>query len=357
MPIILDLLPGPDGLADDEIGPALRTAAMVGGDAALSYLKQFRDSSRFGASAMLRVGWLFSSFDPVEYAQEILAHQPPPLGVSVKDAAQLAALPMLPPVHSLSCAGPFTAADVLAVPHPASRSHLHLADNPVLDDLGFVRDMSALTHLDLYGCPLIDDLSPLRGLRLQRLSLDVGDIANLDVLDTLPDLFDLFLGMPLPYRSLEAVPAGERVTELRLHARAYDCTGIEGIGRWERLTKLGLYSRLRPGDLSRLIPLTTLTHLLIARNQDLGDSALPQVADLSLVQLETAPDLDRVLALFPGLHRLSVIFLHTSPDTNVDLTPLASREDLVIYVNGAGAVHGAEKFQPDMVKISPRPRV
>lgn len=73
-PVILDLLPGPEGLEDDEAEAVVRTAGRIGGDAALTVMKRFRSTTDFAVKAALGYDW--GNFDAEDYAREVLAHVP-----------------------------------------------------------------------------------------------------------------------------------------------------------------------------------------------------------------------------------------------------------------------------------------
>ena len=47
-PLVLELLPGPEGLEEDEAQEVVATAALIGSDAALEVLKRFREHPASG---------------------------------------------------------------------------------------------------------------------------------------------------------------------------------------------------------------------------------------------------------------------------------------------------------------------
>jgi transcriptional regulator with XRE-family HTH domain len=102
-PVILDLLPGPEGLEDDEAEAVVDTAGNIGGDAALTVMKKFRTSGNPGVQEVLTRAW--AKFDTEDYTREVLAHIPKIPDVTVNSAERLAALRTLPAVDRVSFQG------------------------------------------------------------------------------------------------------------------------------------------------------------------------------------------------------------------------------------------------------------
>ncbi|GGO54975.1 ATP-binding protein [Streptomyces daqingensis] len=71
-PVLLSLLPGPEGLTDEEAVRTVVAASRTGTDAALPVLARFRDSASLGLRRQLV--WAWHRFDTDEYAREVIAH-------------------------------------------------------------------------------------------------------------------------------------------------------------------------------------------------------------------------------------------------------------------------------------------
>jgi hypothetical protein len=71
-PMLLGLLPGPDGLTDAEAVCAVVAASRTGTDAALPVLARFRGHPSLDLRRQLV--WAWHRFDTDEYAREIIAH-------------------------------------------------------------------------------------------------------------------------------------------------------------------------------------------------------------------------------------------------------------------------------------------
>ncbi|MGW1512760.1 NACHT domain-containing protein [Streptomyces sp. NPDC002394] len=89
--LVLDLLPGPEGLSDEEAQMVVTAATHVASDAAIPYLARFAGPSALQARSQLMWGW--SRFDTEQYAEEIIARlDPDELYYTVTDDEQAAAL-------------------------------------------------------------------------------------------------------------------------------------------------------------------------------------------------------------------------------------------------------------------------
>ncbi|MER7046054.1 NACHT domain-containing protein [Streptomyces jumonjinensis] len=71
-PRVLGLLPGPEGLTEQEALHVVVTAARIGTDAALPVIARFREHSSLRVRRQLT--WSWSKFDTRQYADEVLAH-------------------------------------------------------------------------------------------------------------------------------------------------------------------------------------------------------------------------------------------------------------------------------------------
>ncbi|MER6912334.1 NACHT domain-containing protein [Streptomyces sp. NPDC000594] len=90
-PLVLGLLPGPEGLTDEQAEWTAATAAIIGTDAALPVLARFRDHPALTVRSQLV--WSWHRFDRARYAREIIAHlHPDRLYFTAVDEADLRAL-------------------------------------------------------------------------------------------------------------------------------------------------------------------------------------------------------------------------------------------------------------------------
>lgn len=90
-PLVLELLPGPEGLSDAEARAVVVTASLIGTDAAVPFLARFRTHTSLSVRAQL--SWAWKRFDTEQYASDVIAHLlPDELFFVVHSTAQLRAL-------------------------------------------------------------------------------------------------------------------------------------------------------------------------------------------------------------------------------------------------------------------------
>ncbi|MGW2894392.1 NACHT domain-containing protein [Streptomyces sp. NPDC001212] len=166
-PGILDLLPGPEGLEADEVGPVIETAAAIGGDHAYAFLRRFvqalpPDSAPYD----LVGGW--EHFNADEYARDILLplrnQDRLPLEVHTHD--QRNALRLLKPITSIAFREAFTADEIIEHLSAKHTHKLEIYSGQLLTDLKFVRELPALKELALTECIQLAHVEDLAGLPL-----------------------------------------------------------------------------------------------------------------------------------------------------------------------------------------------
>lgn len=205
-PLVLELLPGPEELADDEAQEVVAAAALIGSDAALEVMKRFRDHPANGVGNQLARSW--PHFDTDTYAREVIQHLDTKVTVPAMSPAELRALQALGR-RRVSVRGSFTAAELLeALPLDLTES-LDIAQNPEIADLTFLQEFPALEWLSLWDCPAVESVAPLADRRLRTLSIDgppQTDVALPRGLDRLHSLRSLVLHCTLPPEGLAALP-------------------------------------------------------------------------------------------------------------------------------------------------------
>ncbi|MFD7506990.1 NACHT domain-containing protein [Streptomyces sp. NPDC059850] len=190
-PLVLQLLPGPEGLSDAEAEACVITASVVGTDAAIPYLRQFRVHPSLAVRARLASGW--QRFDTERYFTEVISHLTP--GGLYFVAESLEHLRMLQdtgPRPLLLLRGSFTEHELRTTLDPGPLTHLRIDDNVMLSDLGCLRHLTRLRVLTLTKCVGVKDLLPLADLALTTLDLasrhNYGYYANLARLTSLDHL-------------------------------------------------------------------------------------------------------------------------------------------------------------------------
>ncbi|WP_338704075.1 NACHT domain-containing protein (plasmid) [Streptomyces sp. Q6] len=352
-PGILDLLPEPQGLEHDEIGPVIRTAATIGGDQAYAFLSRFAQSLNFeSAPYELADGW--KNFDSIPYAREILHPAKEHLSLVVETREQREALRLLKPIADVTFRRPFTGAEIIEHLSPEHTHTLRVYSGQALTDFKFLHRLPALNELSLSECGQLMHIEDLAGLSLSILDLlQFPDGTSFDALASLPELTKLSLYTRLPWDSLEEIPARPHLTALRL--ASWIGTSLRGISKWQFLEDLVINTGPTPTEWREISSLPHLTDLYIS-TYDLAQAApIPNVKYLQLSPIDTDAQLHLIPDTFPNLKRILVNCRRSLPDIT-DITPLKRIKGLQVSLNYADTVLGLEEFDPDSVHLYPRPR-
>ncbi|MFF5001926.1 NACHT domain-containing protein [Streptomyces phaeochromogenes] len=354
-PVILDLLPGPEGLEDDEAEAVVSTVGHIGGDVALTVMKKFRASTNFSVQSRLHAAW--SNFDTEDYAREVLAHVPGAPYVRVRSAEQLSVLRHLRTPIRVVFTGNFTSGEITSAIRPEELQRLEAFQNSALENLGFLQAYTSLTDITFNQCRNVADLTPLAATPVTSLSLYKCEAARIDGLRDLTRLTSLALDLKLPHRTLEALPVGAELTSLWLGVLSCKhLHTLEGVTRWPNLTYLNLCGPL--DGLSQISALPELSRLMLQARAGVATLAeippAPQINELLLGRWEAEDDLAMVARALPQLKKLTIYCFHAP--RQVDLTPLRGMADLAITIHQADEVLGTEHFPPGAITRKPRPR-
>ncbi|MFE7898230.1 NACHT domain-containing protein [Streptomyces sp. NPDC057424] len=306
-PLVLELLPGPEGLTAQEAHGVAVTASLLGAEeneGALAVLRRFREHPDLDVRRQLAGTW--SRFDTREYAIEVLDHlERDGLSLVCESAEQRTALRSMRPWQKLRFDGPLTAAGLIdCIPEPSEVRLLHLRNNPDLGHLGELRAFRSLTSLWLQRCPDAEGLSSLADLPLTDLSvIDRG--ADLAGLGSLTLLTRLSIAQSLPGDVLtDVLPVEAPLLSLFLGAGSIRSTGLRGLARWPTLQSLAFGvsggQRLGAEDWSEVAGLPSLTTLsLYGQPEAYAHDAMPElpgVRDLQFLADPPPPEALRVLA-------------------------------------------------------------
>ncbi|MCC3652485.1 NACHT domain-containing protein [Streptomyces sp. S07_1.15] len=359
-PLVLELLPGPQGLTDRQALHVVTAASHVPSDAAVDFLARFRSHSSLLVRSQLT--WSWHRFDLRRYADEVIAHLDPdglfftaPAPEHLEALLDLGGRPMLE-IRSAEAAEHLPA-------YARSTPLTHLSLNRLgggrvpLSPLRGLNDLKGLVLSGRYGTL---DLAALSQLRLTHLSLtDVpgeGVTALPDTLTSLElspidedwELADLPSGAPLENLSLGLKEYFHRA---KLRPRG----GLRGIGRWRRLRRLSLGPGSSPrepveweeiGELSELRRLALHIDSLVHCGPELVLNGVEHL----LVHSRRSVDLSRVVRHFPGLRNLDLGWAAAST-AQENLAPLAALPHLqVVTLGQRNPARGADRL-PESVKV------
>ncbi|MPY61209.1 NACHT domain-containing protein [Streptomyces spongiae] len=347
--LVLELLPGPEGLDTMTATAVVRTAAQVGGDAGMAVIARFREDTRLSVVAQFSHCW--SSFDPGQYARTVLSAATPEAYVSVSTPAQLAELPRLRHIKRITLVGPHGFPSEIL--EHTCLEYLFRNDDPTLRDLSPLAALPHLTTFVLSRCPSVTDLVPLRGLGIEWLSvLDLAEGTSLAGLDGLAALNHLTLGFAAGVTDVADIPVETALTGLVLMRDAARIN-LHGLERWPDLETLGIEGDSQGAQLAGRHDETRLTGLQMYGQSALDPATLVRHQRLESLMLSRSR-LTRDLAPLKDLPRLTRLTLSTCPEP-IDLTPLADLPNLSVYAP-LDAVTGTEHFPPERLNPQTDPQ-
>ncbi|WP_432162310.1 NACHT domain-containing protein [Streptomyces tendae] len=324
-PLVLELLPGPEGLTDAEAHGVTVTASVLAEHepvGALAVLRRFREHPDLDVRRQLVGTW--DRFGAQRYATEVLDHlSREGLFLTCSTDEQRTALVGMRPWHRLEFRGAQTPADVLAcVVEPQAVKEVHFVSNPGPIDVDELSAFSSLRRLGLYDCGKVSGAPQLAALPLKELA--VLDVPGITALPRLESLTMLSLVQRLPgTRLTDFLPAEAPLEYLFLGSDTTANTGLRGLSHWNTLEWLILpvTTPLTSADWEEAARLPLLTRLGLNASlfPDGLDAAvaLPRVEELVFSDVHGDEDLSAVPARFPGVRAVSV---DAAPGVRLDVT-------------------------------------
>ena len=349
-PLVLGLLPGPEGLDEDTATAVVVAATAVATSQALPLLAQYADHPSISVRGQLAYSW--DRFDTREYGEEVVSHldyQNNTLRFIAKSRAHLEFLAEIGGRPRVECSGPLTMDDLMLLTD-LDQLRIHANDQDL--DLGPVLESSRPRNLWLTGCTSHLDLAPLPAADLEDLYLHSNlYLHNADALahcstvrilaisgtSAIPDLAfppgltHLYLGdYEAPDPSLDSLDALEflYLRAAHLTAPAFSSRPLES--RFPSLRRL----RLTGLNLSQL-----------------GEQPpAPGITELELVLPSGLDWLHRLPGHYPSLQRLLIALAYPLPTEARVQTALAAlpgcevelhqhAPDVQLSIFGVGAAH------------------
>lgn len=350
--IVLELLPGPEGVGDDRSAAAVvETAARIGGDAALLCLMKYRNHK----ARLVRdyLGFHWDKFDTAVYGEEIIRHLlgSAPAALYIRTSGELATLRRMGGHNRVDLAGDFGPDEIRESFADTALEGLALSDNSI-SDLAFLAPYQNLRTLYLQRCANLTTLVPLTQLPLESLVLnDLQGIEDFDALSELTRLTALYLRSIPNWRGLAVVPLEAPLTSLSLPQNACDLATLTELPSLHHLG-LDLDHSLPRKDWHIIASLEKLTSLSLNRAElaDLESSGirLEKLDHISLRADGPSVDLRPVSTAFPGATSLQLVCTG-----DIDLSPLATLPHLrrVTTPQPCRLLNAAEL--PDSVELNP----
>ncbi|MGW3290334.1 NACHT domain-containing protein [Streptomyces sp. NPDC001002] len=330
---VLPLVPGPEGLDEDQVIRLVQLVRAVGDPASLQLLRRFATHASPTVRDLIKDAW--SRFPTEDYAREVLAHLPlEDDQVIVINPAMVAALHHCGPIGMVMATMAVSGADLADLLPRARIRGLFIIDNSLLDDLSFVRGLG-LASLWLRRCPRVRKLSPLEGLPLTSLFVEIHEMTKSELvsLERLDRLTELSLAGP-PLDSNIPIPSRHPTVE-RLTVMGHSEMLINNLSQWPALRELAVQGDCNVYALllatAKAPSLTSLEFRYAAlplKPRDLDP--LPKIRDLTLKGIDRASSATDLAQMFPSLTRLSI---ECVPGTALDLSPLQDHYDLTIEIN------------------------
>ncbi|MFB6805555.1 NACHT domain-containing protein [Streptomyces sp. NPDC056387] len=346
--LVLELLPGPAGLDEQQAAAVIRTAALVGGERALRVIAGFRRDDRYDVVHELSDSW--GRFPTDAYADAVLAEAPVRVGhLHVRTPQELAVLGRMPHIQRvhLTWNGPVPE----AISGRRDLEWLVIHRNPGLTDLAPLAGHPSLRHLGVLDCPEVSGIEAVAELSADSLAFGyLRDGLSLAPLAAVDGLKSLVIGFEPQQRRIGDVPAAEGLTSLALWQGVRRMT-LDGIDRWPGVKDLTIAGGMQYRELVRSLPLPGLHSLQLRHAAPVSAAALvpyQQLTELVLLRCVFEGTLEPLTEL-PGLRRL---VLRECLGT-LDLSPFAETDGLVVEVDRRTGVVGAERIPPERLVYRP----
>ncbi|MBW1596484.1 NACHT domain-containing NTPase [Streptomyces sp. JJ38] len=245
-PVVLELLPGPDGLGEEEQIAVVRTLAALGGDAPIPLLRRYARGATPAAQWHVAQAWpdvdvpLFAEQVLPDLPQDALARLSVPAQIPLargrehlyvlKPLADRVAEICGPGTRTLNLIGPTDLSAVAQLPNLRSLS----VQQSGVSDLSPLRVLP-LNELRLFRCPRISELDHLHRLPLGRLHVDqVGQIPP-EAFLAFAEVPDLEIGLREAREPMALLPPRCPATALILAPHCRELRGVENFPRLRRI--------------------------------------------------------------------------------------------------------------------------
>ncbi|WP_019545627.1 NACHT domain-containing protein [Streptomyces sulphureus] len=335
--LVLEHLPGPGGLREEEALGVVLTIRFVGTERAFERIKEFVSDERRSVREELTYAW--ESFDATRYAEEVLSVLPgDEREMTVQSESHLAALPLIGPVDGLQVRGDH--GSLRSVRSLGGCRRLTIDDNRLLRDVADVASLRSLDSLHISACSGLSDLGGLAGTGIRYLSLDVHHGASLRPLAEMPNLETLELDGPLLMESLRDLPVGPQLRHLHFAVRTR-YVSLDGIERWPRLSRLTVGGEMQANQLREHPSLAGVGALQVLGAHTLAPDWLTTCRGLTSLLLHGCGAVDlSALRELPGMRALTLADCGTE-EAPVDITPLLHSK-VRISVHGETYLTGGE---------------
>ncbi|MFD4021060.1 NACHT domain-containing protein [Streptomyces sindenensis] len=345
-PVILDLLPGPEGLKSHEAAAVVHLAGLLGGDPALTLLKQYRAYTEGDVPFYLQLHW--HRHDISDYAREVLSHNPGITRLTISTPEQIKELRRIKTPRAISFQGEFRGAQMAEIPGAEAVSSLTISYNSELGSLDFINSYPSIRRLTIDICRGLSHLAALNDSPVQHLSVWKSPLC----LGNLPQLTNLrtfrINSQGSSSRLHDLLPAAQLNA---LYLGPMNCSSLAGLSDWQTIEDLSLYSYDPVREVGEISKLPRLRRLKIeGPSSDAIVAKIPVMARVEFLTVSHSDSMDlaRLVDLCPRLRALKVF---CEDSKVIDVSALANVGDFSIQVEGASAVHGTQGFAPRRIIV------
>ncbi|MFC5766960.1 NACHT domain-containing protein [Actinacidiphila bryophytorum] len=287
--MVLDLLPGPEGLSSNQVRAVINTVSLIGTDAAIPLLASYRNHYAPETRDQLARGW--SNFDTRAYGQEIITNLPEDELIWVKTEEQLRFLKEIGGRRALIANGDFGQDLWIEVLNREILRRFGIHANDVIDGLDFLSECPELKSLFLFKCPLVNDLTPINDLPLEELSLnDMDGLLNkMSGLKSMRRIDHLSILQKIPGNNLSVLPREASLRRISFSDGTLADTGLRGLSDFITVEDLKIagFQKLTEEDWAEANQLPNLNALSIERDSLPSllnfNGSWPQVSRVSIM--------------------------------------------------------------------------
>ncbi|MFJ3877372.1 NACHT domain-containing protein [Streptomyces sp. NPDC090077] len=331
-PLILDLLPGPEGLDGDPAHHVVIAASHVASEAAVPFLARFARHASVNVRSQLV--WAWSRFGSAAYADAVIAGlDPTDLMYTVQSDEQLSELERLGVRPDRLDVRSNVSGEALAAFIGRCSPSVILLNGATLHDLDFLRGQAALESLSIRGCRELANFSGLNGLPLRHLVIETPRAdPDLRAISGLSKLESLRVDGPVAMTwTAEELPGDAPLDELIISGEPGPTFALRGLGAVPHLRRLVLNPPSLPTTTAEwqeilALPVTSLSVSAASLTTLPADAVLAAVTNLILEGGDAEVDqaaIRRLSVTFPGLEVL-YFFRDLMTAGELDIAPLVA---------------------------------
>ncbi|MFF1809671.1 NACHT domain-containing protein [Streptomyces sp. NPDC058251] len=307
-PIIMDLLPGPQGLSGKVREAVLTAATTVGGEQAIPLLARYAEHATKSEYRVLAGAW--DRFDTQEYWHQVLSLLPnEDVTYVVKTVEQLSLLTDSTAPRSIDIVGNIPATHLTLIPKENLRK-ISFREHRVSEAFSFLADFTELKEVELWNCDGRLDLVNLRHGKIERLSMFSDmEIVNFNAIGDMQELrlltMELGSGRVEWAEDFDLPPA---LTWLRAPSLPLPDSAVRSIAACRHLGHICFNAEVIPPPARRQwAQLASLERIEVGGEglASLAESVpLPQVEGLWLGSCTELDQLHQVARIYPNLKEL-----------------------------------------------------